>query len=389
MTDVFQRQIFSATDLTRAGRLQEAATLLQTALRGLTTPAAESGHPGSGPEAAPQIRPFAAREPLARLMHGIRAATGEGLARSSRGDRPIGESGPGTFLLAGFSNEAGSRPYKLYVPSRYTGEPVPLVVMLHGCTQSPDDFAAGTRMNTIAEEWNCLVCYPAQTATANASKCWNWFNSAEQRRDRGEPSLIAGITQQVMRDYAVDRRRVYVAGLSAGGALAATMGELYPDLYAAIGVHSGLACGSASDVGSAFAAMRGGGHGPARGGRASDARRRGAVPAIVFHGDSDNTVHPSNGDGVIAQARNSAALRTTVEQATVPGGRSYRRTLHHDDGGSTVLEQWSVHGAGHAWSGGSASGSYTDERGPDASREMLRFFMEHPRRDDFEPSIKV
>ena len=200
----------------------------------------------------------------------------------------------GSFDEYNFANEAGTRTYKLYVPSHHRGEALPLVVMLHGCTQSPDDFAAGTRMNELAEEQRFMVAYPAQPQSANPSKCWNWFNGADQRRDHGEPSLIAGITRQIIRDFPVQLGRIYVAGLSAGGATAAIMGATYPDLYAAIGVHSGLACGAARDVTSALIAMR-------QGGDLDGNRRAGPiVPTIVFHGDRDRTVNPANGDQVIA-----------------------------------------------------------------------------------------
>jgi poly(hydroxyalkanoate) depolymerase family esterase len=273
-----------------------------------------------------------------------------------------------------FSNEAGSRTYKLYIPSSYVGKTLPLLVMLHGCTQSPDDFAAGTQMNNLAEEHTFLVAYPAQTRSANASKCWNWFNEGDQRRDHGEPSLIAGITRQIMTDFPIERGRVYVAGLSAGGAAAAILGITHPDLYAGIGVHSGLACGAARDIPSAFAAMRQGG------GATTVTRRRceTIVPTIVFHGDGDRTVNSVNGDQIISQSKAATNLATKISHGTAPGGMSYTRTVQTNESGRTLLEQWTLHGAGHAWSGGSPTGSYTDPRGPDASREMVRFFLQQP-----------
>jgi poly(hydroxyalkanoate) depolymerase family esterase len=304
-----------------------------------------------------------------------------GLAEPSPADTPDAPEG-GKYLAKSYSNEARSRAYKLYVPSRYRGQPLPLIIMLHGCTQSPDDFAAGTRVNLNAEDHNWFVAYSAQAASANASKCWNWFRPGDQGKGQGEPSLIAGITRQVVSDYSIDAERVYAAGLSAGAAAAVILAATYPDLYAAIGVHSGLACGAASDIPSAFAAMRQ--SQPAarrRPGRPSP--RRGVsrtVPAKVFHGDLDTTVHPRNGDQVVAQLRedSNTDLRVTVQHGRVPGGRAYSRTLYHDARGQVIFEQWIIHGASHAWSGGSPAGSYTDPQGPDATREMLRFFLDHP-----------
>ena len=343
-----------------AVKLDKVAALLQRVLPGQGAPASAS---------LPAL-PEAIRDLLGQVQRG------EFLAPRPAPARPPAEAaGAGRFLDASYSGPAGSRPSTLYVPSGYrSGQPVPLVVMLHGCSQSPDDFAAGTRMNEAAEVHTCLVAYPAQTAAANHSRCWNWFNAADQRRDGGEPALIAGITRQVMRDFAVDPRRVYAAGLSAGGAEAAILGAVYPDLYAAIGVHSGLACGAASDMSSAFAAMRSGGAG--RTGHTPGAR---PVPAIVFHGDRDSTVHPRNGDAVVAQAAPGDGLRARAQDGQVPGGHGYTRTQHAGADGRTLVEQWRIHGAGHAWSGGSPAGSYTDPRGPDATGEMLRFFLEHPR----------
>jgi poly(hydroxyalkanoate) depolymerase family esterase len=288
----------------------------------------------------------------------------------------------GQFVDGVYTNAAGTRSYKLYIPSGYAGQALPLVVMLHGCTQTATDFALGTRMNVFAEGEIFLVVYPEQAAAANRSRCWNWFQAAEQQRGAGEPSLIAGITQHIMSAYHVDSSRVYVAGLSAGGAMAAIMAATYPDLYAALGVHSGLAYGAAHDLPSAFAAMEE---------QAPESAQppAEAVPLIVFHGDRDPTVAPANADCLIDQwlqanglgphSAGRPAHDATVQRGQVPGGHAYTRMIYHDAGGRAMAERWIVHQAKHAWSGGSPGGSYTDPRGPDASAEMIRFFREHPR----------
>jgi poly(hydroxyalkanoate) depolymerase family esterase len=275
------------------------------------------------------------------------------------------------FIEGTFSNAAGSRSYKLFIPSRYQGQLLPLVVMLHGCTQSPDDFAAGTRMNSLADEQNCFVVYPEQPTQANQAKCWNWFRVGDQQRGGGEASLIAGITRKIMRDYSIDPKHVYVGGLSAGGAAAAIMGATHADLYAAVGIHSGLACGAASDLPSALVAMRKGG------GPKAIADSGPPVPTIVFHGDRDTTVHPNNGDRILRHPGKATNPTTMVLRGRVPNGHAYTRTIVTDADERAISEHWNVHGAGHAWSGGSPAGSYTDPRGPDATREMLRFFLEH------------
>ncbi|MGV8892340.1 MAG: alpha/beta hydrolase family esterase [Burkholderiaceae bacterium] len=296
-------------------------------------------------------------------------------------------SSAGQFIAGSYSNQAGSRSYKLYIPSSYHGQALPLVVMLHGCTQSPDDFAAGTRMNAIAEEKQCFVVYPAQTQSANSSKCWNWFNAIDQQRDQGEPSIIAGITRQIISTQNIDASQVYIAGMSAGGAMAVIMGRLYPDLYTAVGVHSGLPYAAAHDLPSALAAMKGGVaarsapiKSPAS--ASGDTAQRSAIPIIVFHGDRDTTVHPRNGEKVMAQSQGAnsanAAMPTKPEPSVlrgkIPNGHSYTQTTHQNAEGQIVAEHWVIHGAAHAWSGGSKRGSYTDAKGPDASQEMMRFF---------------
>ncbi len=355
--------LLSAMRQPGAGRLAKVTALLQHVL-----PGAGAG-PGDGPSGS--AIPAALRGFLDRVI-------GHPDAPASPAETTERDAADGRFLTKTFTNEAGSRPYRLYVPSRLEGA-VPLIVMLHGCNQSPDDFAAGTRMNAAADQHGFLVAYPGQTKAANSSKCWNWFSADDQRRDHGEPSLIAGITREVMQHYPIDPRRVYVAGLSAGGAAAAIMGASYPDLYAAICVHSGLACGAARDLPSAFAAMRQGSGGQAHHGPGATGVGRRLVPAIVFHGDRDSTVHPRNADEVIAQSARDTKMQTIAQEGRVPGGHAYTCTLFENREGKTVLEQWVIHGAGHAWAGGSPAGSYTDPQGPDATQEMVRFFLEHPR----------
>ncbi|GGE06286.1 esterase [Aureimonas endophytica] len=269
------------------------------------------------------------------------------------------------FLYLVHAGPAGRRAYRLYVPAAEARGPRPLVVMLHGCTQNPEDFATGTRMNEIAEEANVLVAYPEQDRSANPHLCWNWFEPTHQNGDAGEPAILAGIVEDIARSHAVDRSRLFAAGLSAGGAMAAILGSTRPDLFAAVGIHSGLPHASARDVATALAVMRSG--------KALGQGVVPSVPAIVFHGVRDTTVHPANGDR-IAGLDTERQDRAETVTGTV-NGRAFTRIRRPAQGSNPAMEHWRVEGLGHAWSGGDAAGSYADPAGPDASREMLRFFL--------------
>jgi poly(hydroxyalkanoate) depolymerase family esterase len=396
MNDNWNATMADALRLTRDGRLMEATALLQQGLGGAgqAAPAQpvpsrmlhgrRKTHPGGLPRAAGLLDKLNARLPVG--LAGNSPLLGPGLVQPGLVQPGLVRPGGSAAAAAAASapggeirhlthiNAAGSRTYDLYVPTGYAGEPVPLVVMLHGGRQDATDFAAGTRMNDLAEQHTFLVAYPEQSTAANNGRYWNWFRPGDQQRDAGEPAILAGITRQVMSDYAVDHARVYVAGFSAGGAMAAIMAATYPDLYAAAGIHSGLAHRAAHDLPSAFAAMQTGG----------TPGSTLAVPLIVFHGDRDSIVAPVNADRLIASRAASlgfdggADLRApaTTDGGDTPGRRCSRRT-YRDADGRVVAEQWIVHGGSHAWSGGSPVGSYTDAQGPDASAEMLRFFREH------------
>ncbi len=282
---------------------------------------------------------------------------------------------PPSFDLHTFERGPSRHAYRLFVPGRLDDSPIPLVVMLHGCKQDSEDFAKGTAMNELAEREKFMVLYPEQPRTANSMGCWNWFHPAHQSRDQGEPAMIAALTRQVASSHGVDPARVYVAGLSAGAAMAAIMGQLFPEIYAAVGVHSGLAPGSAHSVASAFSAMS---KGP--GPRAKTEAI--GIPVIIFQGSGDSTVAQANADAIIrselvAWSSKGAALVEGNKTINTAGKRPSTATVWTDGAGKPIVESWTIDAGPHAWSGGHVSGSFTDPKGPSATQAMVDFFRQH------------
>ncbi|OSP56783.1 PHB depolymerase family esterase [Pseudoruegeria sp. SK021] len=387
MTDDFKSAMRRALAQTRSGNLGDATRTLQSALNrggaaqsqpGAATQLGTGAGKPSGDAKGPRIDPNAAE---AEVLFPRKAAKRGSLRdvmtrlRDGVGGMPSQTASPtipdkARYDWRSYSNSAGARDYRLYVPSSLSGTPRGLIVMLHGCTQSPDDFAVGTGMNELAEAHQLIVAYPSQTRAFNPMGCWNWFRSGDQTGTAGEPAILAGLATELAQEFGLDHTRVFAAGLSAGGGMADILGQTCPDTFAAIGVHSGLPAGAAKDATSAFAAMRGDAPAPvAKGGR-------GRPRIIVFHGSADSTVAPVNGDRLIALARDGDTAPATVLQGTSAGGRGYTRSTVAGADGIAQSEYWKIDGAGHAWSGGNSAGTYTDPQGPAASDEMVRFFLE-------------
>ena len=369
----------NATRLTGIGKLMDATRLIQRALARTASddapvrpamerlPQAKTSDPGNirAPESM-QAEPPAHRQ-SPELQPSVAAASG----RAS------------SFTLHQFDFEGKTYPYRLFIPAVRAGDEalfakMPLVVLLHGCKQDAADFAHGTAMNTLAQTNQAMVLYPEQITSSNAMRCWNWFESEHQQAGRGEPGMIAALTQKITRQHDADPARVYVAGLSAGGAMAAVVAALYPQVFAAVGIHSGLAAGAAQSMVQAFSAMQKGSKGR-MGNANSDAA---AMPTIVFHGSADQTVNPKNA-GHITQFALTAFKsegQTLVKSTAMVAARKdepTERTQYLDASGKPFVESWSIAAGPHAWSGGSAQGSYTDPDGPDASEAMLAFFLQH------------
>lgn len=310
---------------------------------------------------------------LAGLMMGNASPAGASVLPSAD------TAGGGSFVWDKYDGPEGSRRYKLYVPVATSG-PTRLLVMLHGCTQDPDDLARGTRMNQVAEEKGFIVLYPEQPATANPLKCWNWYAAAHQKRGAGEPALLAAMIRKVVAEKKVDPAKVYAAGISAGGAMTAILGATYPELVAAMAIHSGIAYGLATEMSQALMAMRAPVGDAATLGDAvlkAMGERKKIIPVFIVQGRIDPSVNVANA-GLLADQWLAVNGPTTVGPATIASETQYSgvRSYYRAENGRAIVETWIISGLGHAWSGGSKEGTFTDEKGPDASRAIVEFFLE-------------
>ncbi|MGB3243750.1 MAG: PHB depolymerase family esterase [Sulfitobacter sp.] len=364
----FTSALRRATELVRAGNPAAATEMIQSSLAGNGAHAMKpTTELPSAHFKMPDMGQLGKRQGLAETLASLASKIpAHGLAINEPTEPTLPEGA--RFDRGTFSCASGSREYRVYIPSIKSDKPAALIMMLHGCTQSPVDFANGTDMNRIAEEQNLIVVYPAQSRGANMQSCWNWFGPADQDRNAGEPAILAGLAQQLQREHDIPDGKTFVAGLSAGAAMAVILGRTYPEVFAAVCAHSGLPYKAAHDVPSAFAAMGGNTSGPAP----APTHR---VPTIVFHGTSDSTVNAANGQRIADDARPAG---TEVLDDGTTNGRKYERTTSLSANGESIMEYWRIDGLGHAWSGGNAAGSYADITGPDASAEMVRFFLDLP-----------
>jgi poly(hydroxyalkanoate) depolymerase family esterase len=359
-----------ALSLVRKSDLAGATALIRKAL---------SGEAAKGSESDPTVQPQppasayapTARRPLGETLRALRVRPMIPLKRPEApapGPAPdLGER----FLRRAYRGPAGALNYRLYIPANHERRELALVLMLHGCLQDPEDFACGTKMNDLAEEFGLIVAYPHQPRRANPQGCWNWFDRRHQNRGSGEPAKLAGLAQALAKEFDVRRERVFAAGLSAGGAMAEILAAAYPDVFDAVGIHSGLPYKSAADVPSAFAAMKGT--------AAFDppllAPSNRHCRKIIFHGLADETVASVNGERILDEVeRSDVSLTRSDLDWPIEGGRVSRIALKDADG-RPAAEQWLVEGGGHAWFGGDPRGSYTQTVGLDASRVMVRFFL--------------